>query len=58
MVIDTTKQQAITHKIKKFFSDYETRFNKSLLDPPQIDIEGVVDSFTSTRNMTWPESNE
>ena len=43
-----TKQKAITQKIETFFSDYETRVNKSLLDPPQIDIEGVVDSFTSS----------
>ena len=43
--MDTTKQKAI---IEKFFSEYETRFMRSLLDPPQIDIEGVVDSFASS----------
>lgn len=38
----------ITQKIDRFFSDYETRFNKTLLDPPEIDIDGVADSFASS----------
>jgi hypothetical protein len=36
-----TRQQ----KIREFFSDYEARFNKALLNPPVIDVEGVADAF-------------
>ena len=46
--MDKTKQKTIMQKVEKFFSEYETRFMKSLLDPPQIDIEGTVDSFASS----------
>jgi hypothetical protein len=46
--MDTAKQQTIIQKMEKFFSEYETRFMRSLLDPPQIDIEGTVDSFASS----------
>ncbi len=32
-------------KIDKFFKEYAARFNKSLADPPEIDVDGVADSF-------------
>ncbi len=31
--------------IVKFFRDYEARFNRSLEDPPQVDSEGMRESF-------------
>jgi len=46
--MDATKLNAIRHKVEQFFSEYETRFMRSLSDPPQIDIEGVIDSFASS----------
>jgi hypothetical protein len=41
--MEITKQ-----KIERFFSDYATRFNKSLLEPSEIDIDGVAGSFASS----------
>jgi hypothetical protein len=32
--------------IRKFFTQYEARFNQSLQDPPVLDIDGVAASFT------------
>jgi hypothetical protein len=32
-------------KIKEFFSEYEARFNRSLQEPPVVDVNGVVESF-------------
>lgn len=32
-------------KIKQFFTDYEARFNRSLQEPPIVDVKGVVESF-------------
>ena len=40
--------EVLRQKIEKFFSDYETRFNKTLEDPPEIDIDGIVDFFASS----------
>jgi hypothetical protein len=39
--------EMMKQKIEKFFSEYAARFNRSLLDPPEIDAEGVTDSFSS-----------
>ncbi len=33
--------------IEEFFAGYAARFNRSLRDPPEVDIDGVVDSFAS-----------
>jgi hypothetical protein len=40
-------KEAIRQSIELFFAEYETRFMRSLLDPPQIDIQGLTDSFAS-----------
>ena len=32
-------------KIKQFFAEYEGRFNRSLQEPPTVDVQGVVKSF-------------
>lgn len=36
----------MTKQLEQFFADYEKRTNAALSDPPQLDIDGVMGSFT------------
>ena len=35
----------VTRQIEVFFAEYAARFNRSLQDPPVVDVDGVLASF-------------